>query len=33
VADYEIFMNEEMRRFLKDSGLHVIGYQALKDLI
>jgi hypothetical protein len=26
-------MNEEMRRFLKDSGLHVIGYQALKDLI
>jgi chitin disaccharide deacetylase len=33
VADYEIFMNEDMRRFLKDSGLHIIGYQALKDLI
>jgi chitin disaccharide deacetylase len=33
IGDYENFMSEDMRRFLKNSGLHVIGYQALKDLI
>ena len=33
VADYHTFMDVEIRRHIKDIGLHVIGYQALKDLM
>jgi hypothetical protein len=33
VADYKTFMQEEMREFIKDQGIHVIGYQALKDIM
>jgi len=33
VGDYEAFMSEDMRRFLKNSGLHVIGYRQIKELI
>jgi len=33
VADYEAFRSEELRRYVTDSGLQVIGYQTLKDLM
>jgi predicted glycoside hydrolase/deacetylase ChbG (UPF0249 family) len=33
VADYEAFRSEALRRHVRDSGVHVIGYRALKDLI
>ena len=33
VADYETFTSEAMRDFIKDEGIQVIGYQALKDLM
>ena len=33
VADYNTFMNEEIRQHIRKIGLHVIGYQALKDLM
>lgn len=33
VGDYEAFTSEEMRRFLQDCGLHVIGYRALQELM
>jgi predicted glycoside hydrolase/deacetylase ChbG (UPF0249 family) len=33
VADYHTFMDEEVRRYIQEIGLHVIGYQALKDLM
>jgi predicted glycoside hydrolase/deacetylase ChbG (UPF0249 family) len=33
VADYEAFMSGELRDYINNSGIHVIGYQALKDLM
>jgi hypothetical protein len=33
VADYEAFRSEELRRFVRDSGLQVIGYRRLRELI
>jgi predicted glycoside hydrolase/deacetylase ChbG (UPF0249 family) len=33
VLDYEIFMSQEMGDHIQDIGVHVIGYQALKDLM
>ena len=33
VADYEAFKSLEVRDFIKDIGIHVIGYKALKDLM
>jgi chitin disaccharide deacetylase len=33
VADYETFTNEAMRTYIKDTGIQVIGYRALKDLM
>ncbi len=33
VADYETFTSDAMREFIKDEGIQVIGYQALKDLM
>jgi chitin disaccharide deacetylase len=33
VADYQTFMSEEMRRYVHDSGVTVIGYRALRDLM
>lgn len=33
VADYEAFRSEELRKAVRDKGLQVIGYQALKDLM
>jgi predicted glycoside hydrolase/deacetylase ChbG (UPF0249 family) len=32
-ADYQNFMNEQIRKHITKIGLHVIGYQALKDLM
>jgi chitin disaccharide deacetylase len=33
VADYETFMSEATQEFIRDEGIQVIGYQALKDLM
>jgi len=33
VANYHTFMSKEIKDFLKNSGIHVIGYKALRDLI
>jgi predicted glycoside hydrolase/deacetylase ChbG (UPF0249 family) len=33
VADYEAFCSEELRAFVRSSGLQVIGYRALRDLL
>jgi predicted glycoside hydrolase/deacetylase ChbG (UPF0249 family) len=33
VADYQNFMNEELRRYIQAIGVHIIGYRALKDLM
>jgi len=33
VADYETFMNDDLRQFLKQEGIQVIGYRALKELM
>jgi hypothetical protein len=33
VANYHTFMSKEVKDFLKNSGIHVIGYKALRDLI
>jgi len=33
VADYNDFMNDELQKHIKEIGLHVIGYRALKDLM
>jgi predicted glycoside hydrolase/deacetylase ChbG (UPF0249 family) len=30
VADYRAFTDEGLRRWIKDSGLHIIGYRAIK---
>ena len=33
VADYETFTNEATREFIKNEGIQVIGYRALKELM
>lgn len=33
VADFELFMQSEMKDFLADIGLHVIGYRELQNLL
>jgi predicted glycoside hydrolase/deacetylase ChbG (UPF0249 family) len=33
VADYEAFGSEELRSYIRDAGVHVIGYRALRDLM
>jgi len=33
VADYQTFMKQDVRDYLKEIGVHVIGYRALKELI
>jgi chitin disaccharide deacetylase len=33
VADYETFMREDLRRFIQDQGIHLIGYRALQTLM
>jgi predicted glycoside hydrolase/deacetylase ChbG (UPF0249 family) len=33
VADYEAFRSEELRSYIRNQGIHIIGYRELKDLI
>lgn len=33
VADYQAFMSEELRDYVRNSGVQVIGYRALRELI
>jgi hypothetical protein len=33
VADYQAFMSEELRDYVRQSGVQVIGYRALRDLV
>lgn len=33
VADYQNFMNEELRQHIQATGVHVIGYRALKEFM
>jgi hypothetical protein len=33
VADYQVFGSEELRAFLRDQGIHVIGYRDLRALL
>ena len=33
VADFETFSSEQTRSYIKDQGIHIIGYKALKELI
>ncbi|MDO8835303.1 MAG: polysaccharide deacetylase family protein [Vicinamibacterales bacterium] len=33
VADYQTFMNTDLKQFMHDEGIHVIGYRALRALI
>jgi len=33
VGDYRTFMSEELARFVRDSGIHVLGYRALRALM
>jgi len=33
VADYEAFTSPELRDYVRNSGLHVIGYRTLRDLM
>jgi len=33
VADYEAFTSEELRTHIRNSGIHVIGYRALRNLM
>jgi len=32
VADYQTFSSEELRTYIKNAGIHVIGYRALRDI-
>jgi predicted glycoside hydrolase/deacetylase ChbG (UPF0249 family) len=33
VADYELFTSPALRDFIRDQGIHVIGYRPLRDLL
>ena len=33
IADYQVFLRPELRRYLADQGIHRIGYRPLRDLI
>jgi len=33
VADYRTFLSDDLRKFIDNIGLHIIGYRALKSLI
>ena len=33
VANYHAFMSDELKTFIKDSGIHLIGYRAIRDAI
>jgi hypothetical protein len=33
VADYEVFLSESLRDYVQRSGIHVLGYRTLRDLM
>ncbi|MDW8227362.1 MAG: hypothetical protein RMJ60_06150 [Anaerolineales bacterium] len=33
VANYQAFMSREIKEFLKNSGIHVIGYRPIRDVM
>jgi hypothetical protein len=33
VADYQAFTSSELRSYVEGSGLHVVGYRALRELL
>jgi hypothetical protein len=33
VADYQAFLSSDLRDFLRNKGIHVIGYRAIRDLM
>ena len=33
VANYHAFMSDELKSFIKDSGIHLIGYRAIRDAL
>ena len=33
VADYEAFTDDGLRKWIKNSGLHVIGYRAIREVM
>jgi len=33
VGDYEVFRNETLRTYIRELGIHTIGYRPLRDLI
>jgi len=33
VADYRAFTSPELRDYVRDAGIYVIGYRALRDLV
>jgi chitin disaccharide deacetylase len=33
VADYHTFMNDDLRKYIKNIGLQIIGYRSLKELL
>jgi len=33
VANYKAFMSDDLNKFIKDSGIHLIGYRAIRDVL
>ncbi|HSF83135.1 MAG TPA: hypothetical protein VLA49_17995, partial [Anaerolineales bacterium] len=33
VANYETFMRQELQDFIKNEGIHLIGYRQIRDLL
>jgi len=33
VANYKAFMSDELKNFIEDSGIHLIGYRAIRDVL
>lgn len=33
VGDLQVFLSEDLRRFIKDQGIHIVGYRALQEMI
>jgi hypothetical protein len=33
VGDYDVFRSEEIRKFIRDQGIQIIGYRRLQELL
>ncbi len=33
VADYQVFSDDALRRYIREQGIHVIGYRAIRNLV